>query len=85
MKKEKKTNKKNVAEEYGVKKSRISTWIASRTKIIEVYESGQANPNPKKLKKSDLDEAFFYLVQESALKQHPFQWICYQRENLDSC
>ena len=54
-----KSKKKSVAEEYGVKKNTISTWIAKR-KIFEAYESGQVNSSRKKLKKSDskdLDEA----------------------------
>ena len=33
-----KSKKKSVAEEYGVKKNTISTWIAKR-KIFEAYES----------------------------------------------
>lgn len=54
--------KKSIAEEYGVKKNTISTWIANKTKIMEAYESGQINPSRQKLKKSDnrdLDEAVF--------------------------
>ena len=54
--------KKRVAEEYGLKKNTISTWIANRTKNIEGYESGHVNSSRKKLKKSDtkdLDETVF--------------------------
>ena len=61
MKKEK-VRRKSIAEEYGVKKNTISTWIANKRKIIEAYESGQVNSSRKKLKKSDnkdLDEAVF--------------------------
>ena len=57
-----KSTKKSIAEEYGVKKNTISTWIANKRKIIEAYESGQMNSSRKKLKKSDnkdLDEAVF--------------------------
>ena len=44
---------KSVAEEYNVKKNAILAWITNRTKVIAAYESGQVNPNWKKLKKSD--------------------------------
>ena len=57
-----KSTKKTVAEEYGVKKNTISTWIANKRKIFEAYESGQVNSSRKKLKKchnKDLDEAAF--------------------------
>ena len=54
--------KKSVAEEYGVNKNTISTWIANKIEIFEAYESGQLNSSRKKLKKignKDLDEAVF--------------------------
>ena len=57
-----KSTKKSVAEEYGVKKNTIFTWIVNKRKIFEAYESGQVNSSWKKLKKSDnkdLDEAVF--------------------------
>lgn len=47
---------------YGVKKNRISIWIANKTKIMEAYESDQINHSREKLRKSDkrdLDEAIF--------------------------
>ena len=55
-----KSTKKSVADEYGVKKNNISTWIANKRIIFEVYESDQVNSSRKKFKKSDnkdLDEA----------------------------
>ena len=60
LKKEK--EHKNVAEEFGVKKNTISTWISNRTKIIDACEFNQVNSSRKKLKKSDkkdLGEAVF--------------------------
>ena len=60
LKKEK--EHKNVAEEFGIKKNTISTWISNRTKIIDACEFDQVNPSRKKLKKSDkkdLGEAVF--------------------------
>ena len=57
-----KSTNKSIAEEYGVKKNTVSTWIANKRKITEAYESGQVNTSRKKMKKStnsDLDEAVF--------------------------
>ena len=57
-----KSTNKSIAEEYGVKKNTVSTWIANKRKITEAYESGQVNSSRKKMKKStnsDLDEAVF--------------------------
>ena len=48
-----KSTKVNVTEEQDVKRNTISTWIANKRKIIEVYESGQVNSSRKRLKKSD--------------------------------
>ena len=66
-----KSTKESVAEEYGVKKNTISTWIANKRKIFEAYESGQVNSSRKKLKKSDnkdLDEAVFTWFKNARLK-----------------
>ena len=49
---EEKSTNESVAEEYGLKKNTISTWIANKRKIFKVYEFRQVNSNPKKLKKS---------------------------------
>ena len=59
---EAKGTKKSIAEEYGVKKNTISTWIANKRKIFEAHASRQATSSRKKLKKSynkDLDDAVF--------------------------
>ena len=34
--------KKKIAEQYGVKKNTVSTWIANKAKITQAYETGHS-------------------------------------------
>ena len=84
-KKEGKSTKKSVAEEYGVKKNTISTWIANKRKIFEAYESGQVNWSRKKLKKNDdkdLDEAVFTWFKSSRSNNIPVNRIIIKEKAL---
>ena len=80
-----KSTKKSVAEEYGVKKKTISTWIANKRKIFKAYESGQVNSSRKKLKKSDnkdLDEAIFTWFKNARPNNIPFNGIIIKEKAL---
>ena len=80
-----KSMKKSIAEEYGVKKNTISTWIANKRKIIEAYESGQVNSSRKKLKKSDnkdLDEAVFTWFKNVRSNNSPVNGIIIKEKAL---
>ena len=80
-----KSTKKNVAEEYGVKKNTISTWIPNKRKIFEAYESGQVNSGRKKLKKSDnkdLDEAIFTWFKNARSNNIPVNGIIIKEKAL---
>ena len=80
-----KSTKKSVAEEYGVKKNTISTWIANKRKIFEAYEYGQVNSSRKKLKKSDnknLDEAAFTCFKNARSNSIPANGIIIKEKAL---
>ena len=80
-----KSIKKCVAEEYGVKKNTISTWIVNKSEIFEAYESGQVKSSQKKLKKSgnkDLDEAFFTWFKNARLSNIPVNGIIIKQKAL---
>ena len=77
--------KKSVAEEYGVKKNTISTWIANKRKIFGAYEAGQVNSSWKKLKKSgnkDLDEAVFTWFKNARSNNIPVNGIIIKEKAL---
>ena len=40
--------KKSIADEYGVAKNTLSTWISNNNKIFGAYESGETSANRKK-------------------------------------
>ena len=80
-----KSTKKSVAEEYGVKKNTISTWIGNKRKIFEAYESIQVNSFPEKLKKSDnkdLDEAVFTWFKNASSSNIPVNGIIIKEKTL---
>ena len=80
-----KSTKKSVAEEYGVKKNTISTWILNKRKIFKAYESGQVNSSQKRLKKSDnedLDEAVFTWFKNARSKNIPVNEIIIKEKSL---
>ena len=80
-----KSMKKNVAEEYGVKKNTISTSLTNKRKIFEAYESGQVNSSQKKLTKSgnkDLDEAIFTGFKNARSNNIPVNGIIIQEKAL---
>ena len=77
--------KKSVAEEYGVKKNTISTWIAKKRKIVEAYESGQVNSSRKNFKKSDnkdLDEAVFTWFKNALSNNIPVNGVIIKEKAL---
>ena len=76
---------KSVAEEYGVKKNTVSTWIANKRKIFEAYESGQVNSSRKKLKKrdnKDLNEAVFTWFKTARSNNIPVNGIIIKEKAL---
>ena len=80
-----KSTKKSVAQEYGIKKNTISTWIANERKIFEAYETGQVNLSRKKLKKSDnkdLDEAVFTWFKNARSNNIPVNGIIIKEKAL---
>ena len=80
-----KSTKKSVAEEYGLKKNTISTWIANKRKIFEAYESYQVNSSRKKLKESDnedLDEAVFTWFKNAPSNNIPVNEIIIKEKAL---
>ena len=82
---EAKGTKKSVAEEYGVKKNTISTWIANKRKIFEAHPSGQVTSSWKKLKKSynkDLDEAVFTWFKNACSNNTPVNGIIIKQKSL---
>ena len=55
-------SKKSVAKKYGVPKSTVSTWLASKDKILAGYKSGEINPKRQKMKRAeneDFDKAVY--------------------------
>ena len=82
---ERKSTKKIVPEEYGVKKNTSSRWIANKREIFEAYESGQVNLSRKKLKENDdkdLDEAVFTWLKNAPSNNIPVNRIIIKEKAL---
>ena len=54
-------SKKSVAKKNGVPKSTVSTWLASKDKILAAYESGEINPKRQTIKRAENKDKAVYI------------------------
>eukprot|EP00794_Sanderia_malayensis_P019313 gene19313-biopygen16194 len=78
--------KKSVAEKYGVPRNTVSTWLASREKIVAAYESGGVNPKRQKMRKADnenLDKAVYAWFQNTRANNVPVSGVILKNKALE--